>query len=79
VRDGLRIFPRKVEEILFEHPAVALASVKAVPDADGYMKLRASVLIHRNMHVEAKELLSFVSKYLRASAVPDSISIEYPQ
>ncbi|MDP5007489.1 MAG: alpha/beta fold hydrolase, partial [Glaciimonas sp.] len=32
LRCGERVFPRQIEDVLFEHPAVALAEVKAVPD-----------------------------------------------
>ena len=33
IRNGMRVYPREVEEILYTHPAVAEAAVFGVPDA----------------------------------------------
>ncbi len=75
MRGGQRVFPRLVEEVLFEHPAVALARVKREPDEEGIEHLRAHVLLHRNMPISAEELLKYCAKRLHASALPDSIML----
>jgi long-chain acyl-CoA synthetase len=79
LRANQRVFPRQVEEILFEHPAVALARVRPVKDAAGGVQLHAHVLLHRNMNIDSSDLLRFASKYLQAAATPDSITLEHPQ
>ena len=33
IRNGLNVYPREVEEVLYTHPAVAEAAVFGVPDA----------------------------------------------
>lgn len=76
IRGGQRVFPRQIEEILFEHPAVAVVHVKWSPDEEGIHHLRAEILLHRNMHVTVEELLKYASKRLHADALPDSIAIE---
>lgn len=76
VRGGQRVFPRRIEEILFEHPAVALAQVRREPDDEGIVHLRAYVLLHRNMSTTIEELLQYSAKRLHPNAVPDSITIE---
>ena len=76
VRGGQRVFPRHVEEILFEHPAVSWARVTREADEEGLPHLRASVLLHRNTSVTVEELLKYCAKRLHPSALPDSISIE---
>lgn len=76
VRDGQRIFPRQIEEVLFEHPSVSMAWVRREQDGTGRIHLRAHVLLHRNMSVAVEELLKYCAKRLHASAVPDSICLE---
>jgi long-chain acyl-CoA synthetase len=76
VRNGQRVFPRQMEEALFEHPAVAVAHVKREPDEESVIHLRAHVLLHRNMSVSVEELLEYCAKRLHPSAVPDSITVE---
>ncbi|HEY5800981.1 MAG TPA: AMP-binding protein, partial [Burkholderiaceae bacterium] len=77
LRASRRVFPRQVEEVLFQHPAVALAKVKPMLNSDGYTELHAKILLHRNMKVSEIELLKHSSKYLQAWATPDSITIEH--
>ncbi|MBS0308105.1 MAG: alpha/beta fold hydrolase [Proteobacteria bacterium] len=75
LRDGQRIFPRQIEEILFEHPAVALAEVKRQRDENGQTQLQAEVILHRNMRIDQEELRQYCAKRLRPSALPDSIHV----
>jgi long-chain acyl-CoA synthetase len=76
VRDGQRVFPRQIEDTLYEHPAIALARVKREQDAQGIARLRAVVTLHRNLAATAEELMKYCSKRLHPSALPDSIVIE---
>ena len=76
IKNGLRVFPRQIEEVLFEHPAVALAQVRREQDGNGETHLHASVLLHRNISATLEELFKYCAKRLHPSALPDSISIE---
>jgi long-chain acyl-CoA synthetase len=76
VRDGHRVFPRQIEDTLYEHPAIALARVKREQDEQGVARLRAVVTLHRNLAATAEELMKYCSKRLHPSALPDSIVIE---
>lgn len=76
IRDGQRVFPRQVEEILFEHPAVALAQVNRVIDQAGVVQLQARVTLHHNMKSTQTELRQYCARRLHRSALPDSIMIE---
>jgi long-chain acyl-CoA synthetase len=76
LRNGQRVFPRQIEEVLFEHPAIALARVRREQDEEGVTHLRAQVLLHRNMRLTLDELFEYCAKRLHASAVPDSIEID---
>jgi long-chain acyl-CoA synthetase len=76
VRDGHRVFPRQIEDTLYEHPAIALARVKREQDEQGVARLRAVVTLHRNLAATEEELMKYCSKRLHSSALPDSIVIE---
>jgi long-chain acyl-CoA synthetase len=76
MRAGERVFPRQLEEVLYEHPAVAMAQAWREPAAEGPDALRARILLHRNIRVTIEEMLQYCSKRLHAAALPDSITID---
>ena len=79
VRDGKRVFPRQIEEVLYEHPAIAFAKINREQDAHGIVRLRAMVTLHRNLAATEEELMKYCAKRLHPVALPDSIIVEYPE
>ena len=79
IRDGYKVFPRQIEDVLYEHPAIAFAKVKRVEENDGVIRLRALITLHRNLSASAEELMKYCAKRLHPSALPDSIVVEYPE
>lgn len=79
VRNGRRIFPRQVEEVLYEHPAMALAHVARERDEHGELRLRARVRLHRNLAATEEELRKYCAKRLHPDALPDVITFEGPE
>lgn len=77
IRNGQRIFPRQIEEALYEHPAIAFAHVKREQDANGVVSLRAAVTLHRNLAATEEELMKYCTRRLQAGALPDSITVEH--
>lgn len=73
VRAGERVFPRQVEEILFEHPAVARAEARVQWDEEGIAHLNVELMLHRNMHISLEDMFKYCAKRLNANALPDSI------
>ena len=57
---GLKVYPREVEEVLFQHPGVADAAVIGVPDSELGEVVRAFVVRKPNASVTAEELIQFV-------------------
>jgi long-chain acyl-CoA synthetase len=76
LRNGKRIFPRQIEDTLYEHPAIALARVQREEDEHGIMRLRAMVKLHRNLSTSEEELMKYCAKRLHPDALPDYISFE---
>jgi long-chain acyl-CoA synthetase len=57
---GFKVYPREVEEVLFQHPGVADAAVVGVPDPDLGEVVRAFVVKKPGATVTSEELIQFV-------------------
>jgi long-chain acyl-CoA synthetase len=60
LRGGYNVYPREVEEVLYEHPAVAEAAVVGVPDEKMGEEVGAAVVLKKGQEVSADELRSYV-------------------
>ena len=74
---GYPIYPRDIEEVLYEHPAVLEAAVVGVPDWNLANTIRAFVVPRAGARVVADklrgELLAHAAKRLAAHALPTSL------
>ncbi len=73
IRGGYNIYPREVEEVLYEHPAVQEAAVLAVPDEALGEEVGAAVVLKKGEEVEADELRSYVKEKIAAYKYPRKI------
>ena len=70
---GFNCYPREVEEVLYEHPKVALAAVIGVPDAHSGEKVKAFVQLAPGEAAEEQEILDFCKEKLTGYKRPRSI------
>ncbi|MCW5851087.1 MAG: long-chain fatty acid--CoA ligase [Anaerolineae bacterium] len=70
--DGAVIFPRDIEEVLYEHPKVQEAAVAAV-EADGQSSLKAFVVLRRGEHATPGEILDYARQRLPGEAIPRAV------
>lgn len=75
IRNGLRIFPRQIEDVLYEHPAVVSVQVKREVDTQGSAGLNARVTLHRNLATTEEELMKYCTRRLNSNSLPDTIYI----
>src|SRR3954453_13978619 len=79
IRGGYNVYPREIEEVLYEHPAVAEAAVIGVPDDKMGEEVGAAVVLKEGEEVDADELRDFVKeqvanyKYPRKIWFPDEL------
>jgi fatty-acyl-CoA synthase len=74
IRGGHNIDPLAIEEVFFQHPAVALVAVVGQPDAYAGELPVAFVQVKPQMQVDAAELLAFVAERTpERAAVPVEI------
>lgn len=70
---GFNCYPREVEEVLFEHPKIALAAVIGLPDAKSGEMVKAYIQLKPGETATEKEIMDFASTKLAAYKRPRSI------
>ena len=70
IASGYKIYPRDVEEVLFQHPAVQEASVVGVPDPYRGETVRAYIVLKPGHQATAEELTDFCKERLAVYKVP---------
>jgi long-chain acyl-CoA synthetase len=73
VSGGENIYPREVEEILYEHPAVKEGTVIGIPDPYWVERVHAVVVLKEGASVTSDELIDFCKKKIARYKVPKSI------
>jgi fatty-acyl-CoA synthase len=73
VSGGFNIFPREIEDVLFEHPAVKGAAVVGVPHDKWGEEVKAIVVLHEGKAVEQEELIAFVKERKGSLVAPKSV------
>ena len=75
IRGGYNVYPREVEAVLYEHPAVADAAVIGLPSADLGEEVGAAVVLKRGASATAEELRDYVKRRVAAYKYPRKVWI----
>jgi long-chain acyl-CoA synthetase len=70
IRNGYKVYPREVEEILYAHPAVAEAAVFGIPDASCGEEVAALVTLKEGASATDDELREYVKEQIAAFKYP---------
>jgi long-chain acyl-CoA synthetase len=70
IRGGYNVYPREIEEILYEHPAVREAAVVGIPHAELGEEVAAAVALRPGMQVTEKEIRDYVKTNVAAYKYP---------
>src|SRR4051812_8812727 len=73
IRGGYNVYPREIEEVLYEHPAVQEAAVIAVEDEKMGEEVGAAVVLKKGNDVDADELEAFCKEQLAGYKYPRRI------
>ncbi|MER5916547.1 long-chain fatty acid--CoA ligase [Streptomyces sp. NPDC001982] len=75
IRGGYNVYPREVEDVLYEHPAVADAAVIGLPDSDLGEEVGAAVVLKPGARTTAEELREYVKRQVAAYKYPRKVWI----
>src|SRR5690625_408951 len=70
ITGGFNIYPRDIEEVLYEHPAIEEAAVVGIPDEYRGETVKAFIVLRKGAQVTEKELDKFCREHLAALKVP---------
>jgi long-chain acyl-CoA synthetase len=73
IRGGYNVYPREIEEVLYEHPAVSEAAVIGVPDDSLGEEVGAAIVLRSGKEAEADEIRAFVKERVAAYKYPRKI------
>jgi long-chain acyl-CoA synthetase len=76
IRGGYNVYPREIEEVLHEHPAVAEAAVVGIAHAELGEEVGAAVALKPGASATPDELRSFVRERVAAYKYPRHVWIE---
>ncbi len=70
ISSGFNVYPREIEEVLYEHPKVAEASVIGIPHEKRGEAVKAFIVLKEGETATAEEITQFCRKNLAAYKVP---------
>ncbi|MYR06660.1 AMP-binding protein [Gordonia sp. SID5947] len=73
IRGGYNVYPREIEEVLYEHPAVAEVAVVGIPHESLGEEIGAAVALKRDAATDPAELVEFVKERVAAYKYPRHI------
>ena len=73
IRGGYNVYPREIEEVLYQHPAVQEVAVIGVPHDSLGEEVAAAVALKEGQDVDADELKAFVKERVAAYKYPRSV------
>jgi long-chain acyl-CoA synthetase len=73
IRGGYNVYPREIEEVLYEHPAVREAAVVGVPHDELGEEVGAAVALKEGANADPDELRAFVKDQVAAYKYPRRI------
>jgi acyl-CoA synthetase (AMP-forming)/AMP-acid ligase II len=73
ISGGENIYPREVEEVLYQHPSVREAAIIGIPDPYWVEKVHAVIALKPGEDVTAEEIVNFCKSKIARYKAPKSV------
>ncbi len=73
VTGGENVYPKEVEDVLYQHPAVAMAAVVSAPDEKWGERVQAAVVLKPGQDISPDELITFCKERLAGYKCPKAV------
>ncbi|OWY64763.1 long-chain fatty acid--CoA ligase [cyanobacterium TDX16] len=70
---GFKVYPTEVENVIYEHPAVAEVAVYGVPDLEKSEIVKANIVLKPDCNVTEKQMIAFCAERIAAYKMPKAI------
>ena len=70
IRGGYNVYPREVEEVLYEHPKIREAAVVGIPHDEWGEEIGAAVVLHDGEELAPEEVSAYVKERIAAYKYP---------
>jgi long-chain acyl-CoA synthetase len=71
---GFKVYPTEVENVIYQHPAVAEAAIYGVPDALKGEIVKANIVLKEGHAITEEQIIEFCSRRIAAYKVPRVIN-----
>ena len=75
---GENVYPKETEDILYQHPAVAMAAVVSAPDERWGERVQAVVVLKSDQQATEEELIAYCKERLAGYKCPKAVEF-WPQ
>ena len=73
IAGGFNIYPREVEEVLYEHPSVQEAVAVGIPDAYRGETVKAYLVLKQGQEATSDEIVAFCRERMAKYKVPTAV------
>ncbi len=73
VTGGENVYPKEVEDVLYQHPTVAMAAVVSAPDEKWGERVQAAVVLQKEQTATKEELIAHCKEHLAGYKCPKEI------
>ena len=70
IRGGYNVYPREVEEVLYEHPKIREAAVVGIPHDEWGEEIGAAIVLHDGEELAPEEVSAYVKERIAAYKYP---------
>jgi long-chain acyl-CoA synthetase len=75
IRGGFNVYPREVEEVMIQHPAISLVAVIGVPNEEYGEEIKACVVLKDGSSASTEEIIQWTSERIAAYKYPRMVEL----